>query len=383
MSIVTQVSFVRNLLCVIKALLPPHHALMQPVVLWGNTSAEVSSIEYCIALGQLGAVIFGIDSGIRKLYSGAVFLRDFQQRKRELEELMLADPSPENVVLSQTIESRRMEQWDSIVSGFCDLIIAFAFVMLMLNSLHIRSQTHPKPVIDAILASEIPLCFYLYLLLRAFWRSSSLGPRLQTLGKLLLEEEASSDRDEVSSSSILLTIHEAGFQGNISSALVQLDPVFASSAAKIQPLPEDLKAISSAVNRLVTKERSAKAVTARLLGLATYFRSIAVMDLIFFLLNVLAWYGYLVAALTFYIPEQSQPLWFALMKLQLPHATCDWWGNFLGDLAWTIEPFLLLVIMPALTKLHVDSNSSQRSNGAAVRKLKAKKKADPKKTKLD
>ena len=50
-----------------------------------------------------------------------------------------------------------------------------------------------------------------------------------------------------------------------------------------------------------------------------------------FLLNLVAFFGYLVFPMTYFGPFQR-------------NATLEWTGNFAGDLAWTLEPALLLVV---------------------------------------
>ena len=60
-------------------------------------------------------------------------------------------------------------------------------------------------------------------------------------------------------------------------------------------------------------------------------------------------YGYLMGVFAYFIPPESFPVGSSvavavrLLMLQAPTAQADWWGNFAGDLAWTIEPVVALV----------------------------------------
>lgn len=70
------------------------------------------------------------------------------------------------------------------------------------------------------------------------------------------------------------------------------------------------------------------------------------LDVVLFLLNVIAGYGYLMGILAYYYlwPSSSSPppSWVQTICFHLPADDADWIGNFAGDLAWTIEPLLIL-----------------------------------------
>jgi len=66
------------------------------------------------------------------------------------------------------------------------------------------------------------------------------------------------------------------------------------------------------------------------------------LDLILFLLNVIAGVGYLMGIVAFYFPTGSSEWWVQFLLLYLTPAEADWYGNFAGDFAWTVEPFLII-----------------------------------------
>eukprot|EP00531_Pseudo-nitzschia_arenysensis_P012590 CAMPEP_0116125016 /NCGR_PEP_ID=MMETSP0329-20121206/5587_1 /TAXON_ID=697910 /ORGANISM="Pseudo-nitzschia arenysensis, Strain B593" /LENGTH=390 /DNA_ID=CAMNT_0003619031 /DNA_START=57 /DNA_END=1229 /DNA_ORIENTATION=+ len=66
-------------------------------------------------------------------------------------------------------------------------------------------------------------------------------------------------------------------------------------------------------------------------------------EFLYFLLNFVAFYGYLMGIITFYYPDDEfQPSWVSQLKLGTDNAFADWTGNFAGDLMWTIEPAVIL-----------------------------------------
>lgn len=100
-----------------------------------------------------------------------------------------------------------------------------------------------------------------------------------------------------------------------------------------------------------------------------------VFESIIWILNVIAGYGYLMSILAFYFPNaelyKDQTVGYSLAQsvmLGLSNDNADWWGNFAGDFAWTVEPLLVLMkgflmslflkvkkagFLHSLTRLHV------------------------------
>ncbi len=66
-------------------------------------------------------------------------------------------------------------------------------------------------------------------------------------------------------------------------------------------------------------------------------------EFFYFVLNFVAFYGYLMGIITFYYPDDEfQPSWVTQLKFGTDNAFADWTGNFAGDLMWTIEPAIIL-----------------------------------------
>ena len=73
------------------------------------------------------------------------------------------------------------------------------------------------------------------------------------------------------------------------------------------------------------------------------FRLEGYREFLYFVLNFIAFYGYLMAPLTFYYDDETnQPYHIQSMKLWYQNSDADWTGNFAGDLCWTIEPIVIL-----------------------------------------
>lgn len=63
----------------------------------------------------------------------------------------------------------------------------------------------------------------------------------------------------------------------------------------------------------------------------------AYRELIYFILNFIAFYGYLLGIVVYYYDEEEkQSVYVRSMKLGMTNPNADWSGNFAGDLMWTI-----------------------------------------------
>lgn len=66
-------------------------------------------------------------------------------------------------------------------------------------------------------------------------------------------------------------------------------------------------------------------------------------EFVYFILNFVAFYGYLMGPIThYYKDEEVQPYHIQSMKFFYRNDDADWHGNFAGDLMWTIEPIIIL-----------------------------------------
>jgi hypothetical protein len=358
MSLSTQVQFVRNFVCVLQALLPVDHSLNAPVSLVrGQASYETPSlIEYVKAVTQFAAVVFNTHAGIRKLYHSAVHTRDAAARKRDLDRLCIEDPSPEHLIVAHRIHGENAVHNLNYVSGVADLIIGASFMYLSCNSLHIRGADHPKPLMDAVYFSLLPIGYYVVLIAISIYNLHQEAQSMRLLSAALQEVDEVDAGDNMSSS-LIIKMYESGFSGNLSLALQHMDPSYAAVASCPTDVATDLEKVSASIARVNTEAGRASAAT-RLQALADYSSYQIGLDIILFLLNLGAWYGYLVASLVYYIPESSQPVYLQMMKLSHSHSSADWWGNFGGDLLWTIEPFIILVCVPLIQSMHIDATTT-------------------------
>lgn len=96
----------------------------------------------------------------------------------------------------------------------------------------------------------------------------------------------------------------------------------------------------------------------RLLGESKRIKSEGYREFLYFLLNAVAFYGYLLGIMV-YLFDDDESSFVHTMKFGMSHETADWHGNFAGDLAWTIEPLVIMGSPTLLTFLSkTDTNKS-------------------------
>jgi hypothetical protein len=356
----------------------------------------LTAIEYAIVSTQLPAVYF-FASGSLKSFSSS--LADVQKYKRLLIEVdrfrfddIGADDSVGPEIVSATLRHALTNELNQsrrqFKVGVSQFLIAIAFVYFSLNTLHIRFPAHPTAVINAVGLLLLGLSYLLYTLVLSIHGKYTSARRAHKLKKRLRNSANGNSLEE-----ILSLVYRAGFGEDLMGALVALtaEPSTGSSPLEFQykasaiedyeaAVASDLETVRDALQglreeaaagtdakgtpRRQTRSKSrastsASQVPAALLHsldahIRAQYRS-AGLSAAFFLLNFAAGYGYLMPILAFYAPHEQQPagsVLGALLKLVMfaqPSAVADWWGNMVGDVAWTVEP-LLVMFSPAIMK---------------------------------
>ena len=80
----------------------------------------------------------------------------------------------------------------------------------------------------------------------------------------------------------------------------------------------------------LTRVKAREAAARLLVDHSKIERGSAPLALLFFSLNIIACYSYLIAILVFYFPNGNR--WLRLMTVGLSNGDADWWGNFIGEL---------------------------------------------------
>ena len=273
--------------------------------------------------------------------------------------------------------------------GISQAVIAVSFVFFSLNTLQIRFKSHPGPVVNAVIALLSGLSYLLYTMVLALIARSENVAMARKLRRLLKKSANGNSPAE-----IISLAYRSGYGENVFEALSALT---AAKETGVCPLSFEFKTDSvdykeMVLNDLTTirtallglrddsaaapaavageqtpqrKTRSrAKSISSQpvsaavLASLDAHKRSESVSGMttfVFFAINFLAGYSYLMCVLAFYLPHEAFEgdsiigAAVSLLMLNYPSQVADFWGGHLGDVFWTIEP-LLVHVTPYVTK---------------------------------
>lgn len=364
-----------------------------------------TTIELLIAPTQFAAVVFNCMSGYGNVNNGQEDLIRVEKWLASINRVFLLKPfkssSAEFLVIKAGLETDKAALKTRIYVGYLEMVFGIAFLFLVLNSLHIVGPSHPKPVIDALIWMEVGLVYILIIMWRSFTKKVKDIQRLSRYSAFVKGMKVKTAED------LLLRAIDSGFDSvEIFEGFVALHPSYAPawrrhgtpdantgakdavSKALSDEIGTEFRTITSVFSKFTSIEKSGTGSDGghRSLSLALEKQSYeaqlqAPLELIFIVLNFTAWYGYLLGILAFYVPEAARDAslgisdyamnsiqefgaphsWCKVLMFGLSHGDADWWGNLAGDMAWTIEPLLMLIQKPIIGFL-VRLRFSQKSS---------------------
>lgn len=325
-SLETLVALARNGLCVCADLLPGGHFMKLPLKAllfelkskvseehWvsrldvGPVTGQLSVLNVCIAFLQVCAVCF---NAIGALNLPAA-LSDY--RRLSDAETLAAKSRSNAVTVGAELAARRATS--NLAYSIARSLLAPSFAVLALYTMGTASQ---QAVEWALLLMQIALAISLH----AMWRDIGYRKQKAANAKLVAVSPKTDDP------ALLASIEDFVYHGEGGMAAVVL------RAEDAESVKEECNAWIDAARAVVPENQ------AKFLDLASRETSGALFDLIIFVLNTIAFFGYMVFPATYFGPFRRDPF-------------LEWLGNFSGDLAWTIEP-ALVVAATFLARLPAD-----------------------------
>mmetsp|Transcript_23240 Transcript_23240/g.23449 ORF Transcript_23240/g.23449 Transcript_23240/m.23449 type:complete len:427 (+) Transcript_23240:183-1463(+) len=410
----TVTALVRNALCVIKALIHNEsflHSRLFPDL--DNAFGRISLIEFCLGVTQFGAVIFFFLSGFPNAYAAVL---DWFWKRRVCKAILKVTNQKQNLpVLPLTMYVQETDNYSlnarrRLLESVCEIVIGASFFLLGLSNFHIRFENHPKYVMDGISISEGALFIFLASLYKKYYTSYIEKGRCDKLANAL---KLAPDSICKSSEIVYRTIEEYGFEHHVLETLCVMDPTvkpillqgraaFASQKLSLEDcVYNDLRSIQNAMDKLCVQSnnetnehegeklesrskpslsmQARQTASARVRRFGEEGSRYCWLNLTYFFLNLIAFFGYAVGCLNFYLPETkyTQSPVHRQLKFYMNDEDSDWWGNLLADAAWTIEPILILYFiwvnnrtMPSRSK---STSPKNRKDSAQKKKSGAKK----------
>jgi hypothetical protein len=230
----------------------------------------------------------------------------------------------------------------SLFIGVLVMFIGLSFFWLIGNSWHVTETEWIggiQALINASTAMEVCLLPLLYYMWKDAGEQFAKAARMELLacrmkkGALKPEDMGLSSFEALSG---WVPFWEAGVGLFEEVDSTKEEKLMAQEVAKVK---DTLKGL---VGKKGDADRDAK--VGDLLASVALIRLEGYLEYLYFVLNSIAFYGYLVGIVVYYWEDElKQPGWVQqglLMGMNSTHA--DWHGNFAGDLMWTIEPVIIM-----------------------------------------
>ena len=384
-SLSTWVQFVRNFACNVKTLTPSSVWFSRGQLLGGKVSLLEAA---AIAPTQYLAVLFNAQAGLDDLFHGAKAVLRFHAWSALVaahKKGKGAGDSDAELIVHTSIAQNLIASYLRVLQGLIQIAFAVCFGLLGTNTLKGAGFFEGKAgqakleryVIDGLLVMDIGLLYFLWVMWSKFVGHVVDSTRCNKLAELL---DSKDDRDFVSESLCDVAL-EAGYKPSSLPLLYSqvtsdnrtptwLQPVATPTATLLLQCFEEVEdnldtfaerrassQSSKDKNGSVSASKLARSNAAYKLRLQAFEGSSAApLDLVYFVLNFIAGYGYLLGILAYYFPGQNAQ-WHRVLKFGLGHDASSWWGNLAGDVAWTLEP-LLVIAFAYLAGPSVSSSSS-------------------------
>lgn len=373
MTLTTIISLLRNGLCCVKDLNlfsstalydPSYTALLFPLP--PPHLSQTTPLEVLIGILQLYAVGSLIRDGIRAIKRGMKLKRSVKETKLALSSYVLQSKfGAAYRIVRQRLREDDMFARKIVLEGFCGAVIGFSFIWMFANSFHVTPTNilgGYAGLIHALTAAEIALLILLYFMfvdacikMKKSWRiKRDIIPKLEKSGGKL----GSLVTEEFFDSCTYAWINNNGWdpywtlsdrQGE--SPVTKKDTkLLHQEVQHIQLTIETLLDVAKESRKTELKEKhqllpQVVAVACQRLSREAWILNMSsLIEFLSFVLNTVAFYGYLMAVLCFYFTDaDKEPEYWKSMKLNMRNADAEWLGNFAGDLMWTIEPFTLIL----------------------------------------
>lgn len=254
----------------------------------------------------------------------------------------------DKLVMESLLQSRAAAK-RSIFIGVNVMSIGISFFWLFANSLHVTDTDWiggVQGLIHALTVMEIGLVPLLYFMLLDGYGQLSKATRMQALVDTL------QSGNTVSASAMTVETYEWIVADGWS-------PFWTEEYGALEPLPDDLvetKQLNDEINKLNTTlgaitnkskqqelSNTLQKTASRLDTQIHMLKMEAYREFVYFVLNWIAFYGYMLSIVVYYFDEEEyQPSHVWHLKFGQKNEDADWYGNFAGDVMWTIEPIIIL-----------------------------------------
>ena len=358
----TLIALIRNGACVVKDVAPATHWVMAPVY------GPITMIEAVIAPTQFAAVYLNLVAAVPALVSSCYLWWTSSAPSDEQWAQAIAatsTSSPLAVALAEaSLAAHTASARQGVTVSVCKLVIGCAFFALFGASVHHSSYANYSSINWCVLGLLVALAALLTVMAQGVGKHRRLAADKSRLAAALRAGATSLDTPAAVPlllNATHLAVGGAAAQlpdGPWSVAPAVTDPMGKAAAAQhVAAVASQVEKLDAVLRGLTPGDRAA--VAGELEAQAKRHRSNMLLEAVCLFLNAAAGCGYSMFAVTFLNPDAAAvskrvPVWPG-------HAAAEWGGNLLGDVAWTIEPTLLLLVPRLIEGSYAAAAAAARS----------------------
>ena len=387
------VQLIRNALCCVKDLALFRGPLHDPVYTARFYTfptpfmSKTTPLELLISISQLYAALSCCRTGIWLIFSEGVsklirlnrvadvFGQNNQastkENKPDKKEDKAANDAARKIVAKSLLQEANAALTNTFI-GFCVLATGISFFWLVANSLHVTEAGWIgglPGLIHALTVAEISMLPLLANMIKdasaAIRKSKKIkelkGKYVGVKSKDLMEKDKDSAQ-WFTYENYTMVVNTSWSPFWTAAARSAIDAMAEEKmlVKEIEALVKDVKEYAKPDSVVLKKDGAA---AADMDTMATTCKLEGCREYLYFILNFIAFYGYLLGIIAFYFPEgDAQPNTVRRLKFGYSNDQVDWGGNFAGDLMWTIEP-IIIMSSPFIIK--------SLSNGRVAKKIKS------------
>jgi len=310
---------------------------------------QTTPLEVFISISQLYACVSCALSGYKLIKNnGLLKLKRLGRVADNLKDKYRSIKTPKvAMIIQNSIMKEANSAFRDTLVGFCVMSIGISFFWLFANSLHITAAGWIgglPALIHALTVMEIVSVPLLYWMIKdaakLIKQSIKIEAFVAKYNNTTSDDKKKEDHDWLNLETFSL-LQDNGWT-----------PFWAVSAASAVDEMAEEKLIVKEVEGIERKvkiltDNKSKVVSDvaadRLLSTAKKTKLEGYREYLYFLLNFIAFYGYLLGVVVYYFDKDDDQHFFVTsLKFGSTNEMADWSGNFAGDLMWTIEPIVIL-----------------------------------------
>ncbi len=314
-----------------------------------------------------------VNSGIFKLKRLSRVSDLLQEKKKEEDKKEKGKDVDTRAIVNQVAVASIMNEANvalrSTFVGVCVLPIGIAFFWYFANSLHVTEAGWIgglPALVNATIVMEVALIPLLVFMIKDAAANFQKAKKLRGMVKEYSDKkckDVAKDMQQfltLDAYTLLVIKGDTGwkpFWTEGAQSGIDADAEEKMFTKEIEALEVNLKSFVSSDGAIVTADKASAIESMAKGSVLEGYR-----EYVYFLFNLIAFYGYLLGVVAFYFDdEENQHVAIKHLKLGYSNADADWGGNFAGDFMWTIEPIVILA-SPFLIKQMTKPKSKVKSD---------------------